>query len=395
MANAFVRLGCGIDVSKDKLAVCLGGYTPDGQFKVIASRTSFKNSAADIRRLVDWMITQRTKKNPTGALPFQVVLESTGSYHENVLHATHQAGLSVCLERAAKVKKFLLSLGQYSKNDDLDAAGLCRLACERRLRPWEPFSPEIMQLRSVLRHRNRLVNGRTRYKNQLHAVRHGHYVNRQVSKSLHKLIRQLDREIAALEREALTIYRSDEKLRAAIQPIVDSLPGAGWLSVLTVFAETNGFATITSRRQLSRYAGLNVVQNQSGLSNRRTRISKQGNSRIRAVLYMCAVAVVRSKSGPLYRKYERICRRNPKARKVGLAALQRSILELIYTLYRKGERYDADHVWGSDRPQANGPSTAKKIPPSGSPEVHGIADSEEPLPNSSPKVNSLPELLAS
>ena len=395
MVNQFVRLGCGIDVSKDKLAVCLGGYTTAGQFKVIASRKSFKNTSADIRRLVDWMATNRAKKDQPGGLPFQVVLETTGSYHESILHATHEAGLSVCLERAAKVKKFLLSLGQYSKNDDLDAAGLCRLACERKLRPWQPFSSQIMELRSVLRHRTRLVNGRSRHKNQLHAVRHGHYANRQVVKSLKKLIRQLDREIETIEREALLIYGRDEKLVAAIKPIVDSLPGVGWLSVLTVFAETNGFATINSRRQLSRYAGLNVVQNQSGLSNRRTRISKQGNSRIRAVLYMCAVAVVRSKSGPLYRKYVRICSRNPKAKKVGIAALQRSILELIYTLYCKGERYDADHVWGSDRPQANSPSIAKKIPPGGSPEVHGIAVSEETLPNSSPKVNSLPNLLAS
>lgn len=393
--NTFIRLGCGIDVSKDKLAICFGGYTASGQFKIIASRKSFKNTLTDIQKLIQWTAKYQAKHNAScGQLPFQVVMETTGSYHESVLHALYQAGMNVCLERAAKVKKFLLSLGQYSKNDDVDAVGICRLACERKLRPWKPFSPKIMELRSLLRHRNQLVKNRTRYKNQLHAITSGRAANRQIVKSLKGLIRQLDHQIASIEKAALKLYGQDEVLLTAIKPIVDSFAGVGWLSVLTVFTETNGFAGITSRGQLSRYAGLNVVQNQSGKSERRTRISKQGNSRIRAILYMCAMGVIKTKSGPLYRKYLRIVARNPKAKKVGVAALQRSILELIYTLYKTGKPYDADHVWGSDRPQANRPLNSKKNTPEPSSEVHGIADSEEPLPILAVKINSSAELLA-
>ena len=44
---------------------------------------------------------------------------------------------------------------------------------------------------------------------------------------------------------------------------------------------------IKNRKQLTGYAGCDVVQNQSGTSlNGRTRISKKGNSNIRSALHM-------------------------------------------------------------------------------------------------------------
>ena len=58
-------------------------------------------------------------------------------------------------------------------------------------------------------------------------------------------------------------------------------------------AETNGFVLVENERQLTSYAGLDVVQRQSGLSALATRISRRGNVRLRTVLYLPAVSRLR------------------------------------------------------------------------------------------------------
>lgn len=373
MKRQFVRLGCGIDISSKKLDVCFGGQLTDGTFKVLASKASFKNTSGDIKKFVLWINRQLNKHQPDSRLPFQIVMETTGSYHENLLSALYAAGLPVCLERAARVKKFLHSIGQYSKNDQLDARGICRLASERNVRLWKPFSPQTMELRGVLRQRHSLVKSRTRFKNQLHAANAGHYANRSVKKAIKQLIKQLDKQIKALEKEAVKLYQKDNKLQKYVSPIVGSFRGVGLLTLLTIFAETNGFAQIKSRRGLSRYAGLNVIENQSGFISRPTKISKKGNSRIRAILYMCALSIISSKDGPIYKKYLRIVERNPKAKKVAVIAVMREVLEMIYTLFKSGKPYDPNHVWSKSQPKANRQSTENESAPELRSEAHGIA----------------------
>lgn len=362
MKQLFIRLGCGIDVSSKKLDVCFGGYLADGTFKIIATKATFKNTAGDIKRLIVWINKYLSKHQGGEPIDFQVVMETTGSYHENILAALYSAELPVCLERADRIKKFLLSLGQFSKNDQLDAKGICRLACERKLRLWKPFTEQTMELRGVLRQRNTLVKSRTRFKNQLHAAEAGHYANRLVKKAIKHMIKQLDKQIEILEREAIKLYRKDEKLQKYVSPILKSFKGVGVLTLLTTFAETNGFEQIKSRRALSRYVGLNVVENQSGFVSRRTKISKRGNSRIRAILYMCAISIIKTKEGPMYSKYLRIVKRNPKAKKVAVIALMRSVLEMIFTLFKTGQPYNPHHIWKQSQPKANSPSMAKKVP---------------------------------
>jgi len=97
---------------------------------------------------------------------------------------------------------------------------------------------------------------------------------------------------------------------------------------------------ITSRKQLASYAGYDIIENSSGAVHRKTRISKQGNARIRSELYMAAVALIRSKKGPIYDLYFRIRQRNPKFYKIANVAVQRKLLLLVYTLFKKQERFD-------------------------------------------------------
>ena len=134
---------------------------------------------------------------------------------------------------------------------------------------------------------------------------------------------------------------SDEALNKKVENIITA-PSLGFTSVITVIAETNGFALIQNRKQLTSYAGFDVKDNQSGNVEGTSRISKKGNSRIRAILYMPAVqAQLRSKH--LKEAYDRIVQKHPDKKMIAVTAIERRLLLLIYALWKSDKPYDEDH----------------------------------------------------
>ena len=117
-----------------------------------------------------------------------------------------------------------------------------------------------------------------------------------------------------------------------------TIPAVGLVSAVTVLAETQGFHMISNRKQLASFAGLDAKARESGTQNPRRRLSKQGNVRIRGALYMPAL-VAASKNPELKADYENIVQRNLSRKKVAVIAVERKLLLLMYTLWKKGEDY--------------------------------------------------------
>ncbi|HAD13144.1 MAG TPA: IS110 family transposase, partial [Saprospirales bacterium] len=106
--------------------------------------------------------------------------------------------------------------------------------------------------------------------------------------------------------------------------------------------ETDGFALFKNKAQLVSFAGYDVVQRESGTSVKgTTRISKKGNSYIRRALYFPALTAV--KYEPQFKDfYQRVFEKSFIKMK-GYVAVQRKLLVLIYTLYKKEEPYDPQY----------------------------------------------------
>jgi transposase len=341
MSKKLSRLGCGIDTSKKDFYACFGGSRLDGSFVVKGSR-KFDNNSSGIKQFIEWLNKKLAKHNTDSDLPFQIIMEPTGVYHEDLLAKCYEESLPVCLVLAQRVKFYLLSMGQISKTDKVDAKGICKMACQSKQKQWQPSSPNIMKLRSALRHRKSLLDSQTRYKNQLHARKHSSWSGYSEEESLQRMIAIIDEELAAIEKIIKKLYKEDKVLRGRLQKIIDSVHGVGLITVLTVVAETNGFTEVRSQKQLTRFAGYDIIQNQSGQREGRTKISKRGNSRIRAVMHMSSLTAIQ-KQGPLRNIFLRIFRRNPKAKMKAYVAVQRKLLLLIYSLYKKDEAYDPNY----------------------------------------------------
>ena len=91
-------------------------------------------------------------------------------------------------------------------------------------------------------------------------------------------------------------------------------------------------------RQLTSFAGYDIVEKQSGNTSGKTRISKRGNSHIRRALHMPSFSAVRHDPQNFGVFYNRIYE-NTGYKMKGYTAVQRKILCLIYTLWKNNEVY--------------------------------------------------------
>ena len=85
---------------------------------------------------------------------------------------------------------------------------------------------------------------------------------------------------------------------------------------------------------MASYAGYDIVERQSGtLVKGQTRISKKGNTRIRACMHFPALVTSRFNTD-LKQDYQRIIE-NKASKMVGVTAIQRKLLLLMYALWKK------------------------------------------------------------
>jgi len=335
MVVKYLRYGLGIDVSKKYFHSTFCAVLEGDQIKVLKSKR-FLNTIAGFQAYEEWL----KKQMKSNVLPLRILMEATGVYHENLLYFLYERGYAVVLETGRRVKRYLEVIGYKSKNDKLDGKGMAEMACKGFGNLWKPISKHIIKVRATLRLRKSLIQTRVRFSNQLHAQQHSKHKVKQVISSLNRMIKTINKEIERVEHQAYELAQKDTELMEKINMIVDSVKGLGLLTVLTVVAETNGFHDFISSKQVVSYAGFDIVENQSGKHKGITRISKKGNTHIRTILYMSSLGVIRCKTLPFYNLYLRLIKRNGNIKKKAMVAVQRKLLVLIYTLWKKNQPFD-------------------------------------------------------
>jgi transposase len=142
--------------------------------------------------------------------------------------------------------------------------------------------------------------------------------------ALSSLLRQLDmheKELQTLD-EQVARLATLERYRAAAE-ILDEEAGVGVLTAMVFLTEMGDLNRFSNRRKVAAYLGIVASKYLTGNSqNRYGRITRQGSSRVRAVL--CQAAWRRVKTDPTERaRYERILASDPKRSKRALVACMR------------------------------------------------------------------------
>jgi len=266
-----------------------------------------------------------------------------------------QAGWQVEIADALKVKG-LAPLA--CKTDRIDAWVLAELS-RRQLVPaiWLP-DPEVRAERERARFRLHLVRHRSSLKHRVHALLLAHGRPCPVSdlfgasgrallerlalpepwagtlRASLRLIDELEQEIAACEHELQRLGADHRYV-----PLLMTVPGIGWVLAYTIAAEIGDIARFPAPHKLAGYTGLCPRVYQSGESDRRGPLAKQGPKYLRWALIE---ASTHASKHPLYRaRYQRTKTRLGKQRgaKVAQVELARRLAEAVWHMLTRNQPF--------------------------------------------------------
>ncbi len=323
----------GIDCSQNEHVVRFGQLFQDLSIRVSAA-VSFSNDLKGFTQLKNWLLKQGSTDS------ISCVMEATGTYHERLAYYLHEQGFTVHIVLPFKIHNFSKTLPVKTVTDKSAADALTRYGLNNKLKPWQIPEAKYMELRSLLRERQDVIDQKTAASNQLHAVEAGKVVNLSVVARIKARIHLFKQQIKEIEKQVNQMINQDAELKQDIRYIT-SIPGVAMLTAATIIAETQGFHLITSIKQLISYAGLDVVEKQSGTSVRgKSRISKRGNKNLRKCLYWPAYTAIK-RNEKMKQHYGRLIG------KTGLSlyaavSIQRKILVLAYTLWKNKEAFNPE-----------------------------------------------------
>lgn len=322
----------GIDVSKDTLAVSFGTLNIN-QEQQITRPIIVDNNLKGFKELMSFA---KQNKATTSKAPLYFVMEATGVYYENLAYFLTEKHQKVIVILPNKTKSFSKTLDIKSKTDSLDAQMITQFALERQMQLWQLPSPVMKALKSLTREYQAIKNMIVQIKNQLHAKEYSYQPLKQSIQRSQKTLTVFQKQLKEIEQQIKELVEKDSDLNDRINKI-NKIEGVGFMTAVSIIAETNGFALIMNAKQLASYAGLDVVYNESGLKRHKTSISKKGNKYLRQAVYMPALSAC--KHNPrLKQLYIRlVIKKNIK--KVAIIAVARKLLILVYTIFKNNSDY--------------------------------------------------------
>src|SRR5215216_115675 len=334
---SITRYNVGVDFGSEQMEAKLAVQYADGIRKILFSRR-FENKETGFKNLDCWLKEKCRQKD----VEVRISCEATGVYHERCCYFLHALGYYVAVEVPSRVKSYKKSCGYNSKNDNIDAVALAYIGLERNLRKWEPINSFYYELRMLTRYHQSVQEMQTSACNQLHALQAGMRTSTLVVKQLKANIKLYEKQLAELEKAIEEKLASEPEVKKKIDNLTEDMKGVGVMTVAVALAETNGFSWFTNRRQIVKYAGYDVVEDQSGKRKGKTKISKKGNAHIRRALYFPAINLVTYNVKPFVDKYERIFERT-RIKMKGYTAVQKDLLLMLFTLWKNDQTFDPNY----------------------------------------------------
>lgn len=127
-----------------------------------------------------------------------------------------------------------------------------------------------------------------------------------------------------------------ELLKTGYAGQILGIKGIGVVTAASFLGEVGDPLRFQNARQITRYAGYNLVEDSSGKSKSGTVISKRGRKQLRSVLYQMAFTMV-GKNAEMKMLYQYLTARkdNPLKKKQALVVVSKKIITVIYSLLKK------------------------------------------------------------
>lgn len=149
----------GIDVAKDKHDC----FTMNSDGEILIEKLTITNNLDGFETLYNSLI------NFSNSLDnIKVGLEATGHYSNNILNFLTEKGFNIYLINPLQTNLYIKGQSlRKTKTDKLDAHVIATMLISDNLKPYIPISYHISELKSLTRHRFRLVKENSKFKTSL------------------------------------------------------------------------------------------------------------------------------------------------------------------------------------------------------------------------------------
>lgn len=322
----------GIDVSKDTLDASMLTALSERQL----SHKVFSNDEKGFKSIVVWLKQQ--KINPAEAF---YCLEHTGVYSLALSYWLEAQGFTYYLGNPLDIKR---SLGLVrGKSDKADSGHLARYAAKNHmeLKPSRMPSKLLMEIKSLLTHRNMLV----RQKRELKVAKKNlatlsknvdtALISRQQDAQLEFVVEQLEQIDHKLEELA----KSDEKVSNNVT-LARSVTGIGLVIAMHLTVQTHNFTGFDNGRQFACYCGSAPFEYSSGTSIRgKTKVHPIANKHMKGLMSNGAIAAIRYDK-EIKRYWERK-KAEGKANGVVLNAVRCKLINRVFAVVKRGTPFVA------------------------------------------------------
>lgn len=316
----------GIDVSKQKLD-CLWLRDPEA-LKV--KTKVFSNSAEGHLSLGEWL----RKTVSTEESSIHVVMEATGVYHEALAYALEAQGFLVSLVNPAFIRDFAKGLGSRHKTDKKDSLILARYGALVQPDRWVPEPEEIRALKALLARLSALEKDLQRELNRREKAEISQS-SAVVLDSITVMVDQLRQEVARVRQQIDDHIDRHPDLKSD-RELLSSIPAIAQVMSREMLGVLRG-RDFNNAGQVAAFMGLVPKLQESGQWRGRTTLTKNGNSRLRAKLYLAAV--VATKHNPDVRaQYQRLLKAG-KTKMQAIGAAMRKLVQICYGVLKHQSEY--------------------------------------------------------
>ena len=297
----------GIDVAKTNIDIAV---RPTGR----VWQTSYDGAG------IDELVSQLTSLTPT-----TVLLEATGGLEVPLAAALAAAALPVVVVNPRQVRDFAKATGWLAQTDALDAQTLAHFA-EAVRPPVRPLrDADTQELNAMTTRRSQLVTMLVAEKDRLGRAAGA------VRPRVQAHITWLEQEIKDLRRtlRQSPVWREKDDL-------LRSVPGVGEQLSLSLLAYLPELGTL-DRKQIAALVGVAPLNRDSG-TMRGKRTVWGGRARVRAVLYMGALAA--SRFNPVIRTFYQRLLAAGKPKKLALTACMRKLLTMLNAILKTGQYWN-------------------------------------------------------
>ena len=264
----------GIDIAKASFTVALR------QPKHSAVATAeFANTPLGFDQLWRWLAARQVTS-------VHACLEATGRYGMALATFLYDHDQPVSVVNPAQTKAFAKALALRTKTDRVDAKLLALFVQHLQPYRWSPPDPARSRLQQLTRHRQVLLAAQQADRNRLQAGA----VEPVLQTFLQQRLALYAEQLVLLQAEIDAHIDAHAALKRQHQ-LLDSIPGIGPVSAAALLGELPDIRRFQRASQLVAYAGIDPSEHVSGSSvHKPTKISKQGNARLRSALYFPGVS---------------------------------------------------------------------------------------------------------